>query len=287
MSPVVVYDLFVSRHNHLFPKHTVCPVGRSGGQGDDNGGNSVCPVGRSGSNGDVDGGNSDGDVKVEQHGCTIRKSESQYFDTFESLPSLDLLSLDSICLPSVVEINGAEDGPLDHLPPTKPGFNAAMQGINFLPGGTSSSAASRFPVIFDSGASIAITGDRNDFVGTLQAPPPGLTIGGMARGAKVEGIGLVKWKFKTSSGAMTLAVVCYYVPACSARLLSPQRLFKKSKGIDGSFAIKEDHAILTINDNPPLIIDYEDTTFLPVGLAWNAEQSPNIIHPSASQLVCN
>jgi Integrase core domain. len=144
------------------------------------------------------------------------------------------------------------------------------------------SSVKRFPVIFDSGASIAITGDRSDFVGPLRAPPAGLTIGGMARGAAVEGIGLVKWKFKTSTGAMILSVTCYYVPACSARLLSPQRLFNKKKGIAGSFSVEEDHATLLINENPPFIIDYDSTTFLPVGLASNAAQSPSIIQPNVN-----
>jgi Integrase core domain. len=142
-------------------------------------------------------------------------------------------------------------------------------------------------VIFDSGASIAITGDKKDFVVPLQALPAGLTIGGMARGAKVEGIGLVRWKFKTPTGTMILSVTCYYVLACGARLLSPQRLFNKKKGLVGSFSIEEDHATLMINDNPPCIIEYENTTFLPVGLAWNATQTTKMLHPSANLCVTN
>lgn len=111
-------------------------------------------------------------------------------------------------------------------------------------------------MILDSGASIAITGDKRGFVGPLQAPPPGLAIGGMAQGATVEGI-----------SPMIPSVTCYYVPVCGVRFLSPQHLFNKTKGIVGSFAIEEDHATLTINDNPPFIIEYENSTFLPVGLA--------------------
>jgi hypothetical protein len=180
---------------------------------------------------------------------------------------------------NVVTFDCGERGILTHDPPSPAGMKAAFNGFGLF---ECPSSSPRFPVIFDSGASIAISGDKTDFVGTLKTPPAGLTIGGMAQGAKVEGIGLVRWKFKISSGAMILSVVCYYVPTCRARLLSPQRLFNKHKGITGSFALKEEHAVLSINDNHPLIVDYEDTTFLPVALAWNADQSSTVIHPCAN-----
>jgi hypothetical protein len=271
MSPIVVRDLFMYRYRNLFqePSHDAVgsPVWRSSHESKDSAtiDQSFVPGG---------GGNASATDDLS----------TQFYDALESIPSLDLFHLDPVCCSSSMEINCIETGTLDHCSPSRPGLNAALSGINFLYELTPSSVP-RFPVIFDSGASIAITGDKTDFVGPLTAPPSGLTIGGMARGATVEGIGVVKWKFKTPSGSMTLSVVCYYVPACSARLLSPQRLFKKSKGIDGSFSIREEHAILTINDNPPLVLDYEETTFLPVGLAWNATQSQNIIHPSVNLCV--
>jgi hypothetical protein len=266
MSPFAVYDLHTFRYQSLFGSNDGLVVGRSMTSASKD---VVVP--------------SEGVSDTTSPAPTSNPPVDVFYDSFETLPSLDLFHLDSICCcPSVeVDVDGSEVGPFLHVAPSRPGMHAAMHGVTLLDEFPPSSKK-RFPVIFDSGASIAITGDKNDFVGSLQAPPPGLTIGGMAKGAKVEGIGLVRWKFKTTTGVMTLSVVCYYVPACSARLLSPQRLFKRVKGLTGSFAIKEEHAVLTINDHPPLIIDYEETTFLPVGLAWNANDSSNLMHPSAN-----
>lgn len=262
MSPLVVYDLHRSRMRALFAatihqERAIAPTCQD-----------LHPQPKNGS-----------------QKKAVDPEEPMYADACETLPSLDLLDLDTLTSEDILEFDCTESGPLQHANPTAPRLNAALAGTNLLNLDVSP-LQRRFPVIFDSGASIAIT-DKTDFVGPLQAPPAGLTIGGMARGAKVEGIGLVKWKFKTPTGAMILSVTCYFVPACSARLLSPQRLFNKKKGLVGSFSIEEDHAALVINDNPPFIIEYENTTFLPVGLAWNATQTTTLLQPSANLCVTN
>ena len=92
----------------------------------------------------------------------------------------------------------------------------------------------RHSVIFDTGASLAITPDRADFDGSLTLPKGDLRLGGMANGLKIEGMGLVTWTF--SNGAEDDVVVrglAYYVPKAKARLLSPQRLFDASTGLQG------------------------------------------------------
>ena len=53
----------------------------------------------------------------------------------------------------------------------------------------------RQPVIFDTGASLAITPDKSDFDGTLSVPKGDLRLGGMAIGLKIEGMGAVTWTF--------------------------------------------------------------------------------------------
>jgi hypothetical protein len=102
--------------------------------------------------------------------------------------------------------------------PSLPGLNAAMNGVNFLDC-LRSSSLERFPVIFDSGASVAISGNKGDFVGDIIPPFRELTLGGMAKGTKVEGIGLVHWTFHNGRETLTLALKCYYVPNCKVRLL--------------------------------------------------------------------
>jgi hypothetical protein len=210
-----------------------------------------------------------------------------YVDAHEVLPSLDLFQLDGLCTaPLVVDcthLTSSDD--LSDPIPSKPGLNAAIQGIHYMDC-LAPSHLNRFPVIFDSGASVAISGDRNDFVGALQIPFRDLRLGGMAQGAKVEGIGVVHWTFYTGKSALTLALQCYYVPDCQARLLSPQRLFKAERGITGEFSVREENAVLTISNHPELVIEYERTSNLPVGLAYNAKsQNQDRIYPQANLCV--
>jgi hypothetical protein len=54
---------------------------------------------------------------------------------------------------------------------------------------TFDSSSSRHPVIFDTGASLAITPHQTDFTTSLTLPPGDLRLGGMANGLKIEGIG--------------------------------------------------------------------------------------------------
>jgi hypothetical protein len=208
--------------------------------------------------------------------CLGRDEDEVFYDAVETIPSFDFLRLPDLELfrPNIfIDCTGHKDS---HLQPSKPGLNAALQGVNFLDC-LAPSRLNRFPVIFDSGASIAISGNKGDFVGTLRPPARELRLGGMARGAKVEGIGTVHWQFSTQTCNLTLALTCYYVPDCQARLLSPQRLFNSQRGVNGSFVIREEHAVLHLNDHPPLIVDYDTNNNLPVGLSHNSEQSPSVL----------
>ena len=80
------------------------------------------------------------------------------------------------------------------------------------------------PVIFDTGASLAITGDKEDFIKDTYHEVTSMKLGGMASGATIAGCGNVVWTFACNNGDQ-LAVItkCYYVPSANARLLSPQK----------------------------------------------------------------
>jgi hypothetical protein len=87
----------------------------------------------------------------------------------------------------------------------------------------------RQPVIFDTGASLAITPDKTDFDGPLTIPKGDLRLGGMANGLKIEGMGPVTWTFSNGSAAdVVVRGMAYYVPKATARLLRPQHLFDSS-----------------------------------------------------------
>jgi hypothetical protein len=55
------------------------------------------------------------------------------------------------------------------------------------------------PVIFDTGASLVITSHLSDFV---EPTAYDLKLGGMAKGKKITGRGLIIWNFKSTSGAI-------------------------------------------------------------------------------------
>ena len=54
-------------------------------------------------------------------------------------------------------------------------------------------------------------------------------------------------------------------------LLSPQRLFKKNKGIIGEFTCRKEHASLQFQGVPNIIIDYDSRSKLPIALGKNKE----------------
>jgi hypothetical protein len=50
-----------------------------------------------------------------------------------------------------------------------------------------------FPVIYNTGATLAVTGMHTNFTGDNQVPKMDLRLGGMARGLRIAGIGTVHW----------------------------------------------------------------------------------------------
>ena len=153
------------------------------------------------------------------------------------IPQNDILDVSSICLPETTvqcDYHTSYDVTLDTTPaptlsPTPQGLIATALGYVNL---KYSCAISSFPVIFDSGASLAITFDESDFVGAIR-PLSNQYLGGLANGLEIKGIGTVYWKFRSKTGVMTVVSSAYYGPAARARLISPQRLFNAAKWVVG------------------------------------------------------
>jgi hypothetical protein len=81
-------------------------------------------------------------------------------------------------------------------------------------------------IIFDKGASLAISPFRSDFVADPTPLARPTQMGGMGKGLKIEGIGTVAWTFTAKDKSeIQLRVRAYFVPATKARLLSPQKIF--------------------------------------------------------------
>ena len=87
----------------------------------------------------------------------------------------------------------------------------------------------------------------------------------------IEGVGYVHCSFKSGIMCLVIKAKCYYVPDSKACLISPQRLFRKEAGINDKFVCEEDNASIHFNALPPLVIDYDSRTHLPVALAKNVD----------------
>jgi hypothetical protein len=131
------------------------------------------------------------------------------------------------------------------------------------------SLPSSFPVIVDSGASLAVSPSEHDFVGPINYYASERRLGGMAGGMKIKGVGRIAWSFKTPTGVLTVHSKCYFVPSAKARLMSPQQLFSEADGINGSLTCKEKLASLTFDSIGTLDIPYDPNNHLPIALAKN------------------
>jgi hypothetical protein len=137
----------------------------------------------------------------------------------------------------------------------------------------------RFPSIMDTGASLAISGNKSDFVGKMQRVAEGLCLGGMANGMPIEGVGDVIWTFDDVQGnEISIKTKAYYVPKAKSRLLSPQRIFNKKRGVSGCFSGDEEKFSVKFNDLPALEMKYDARNSLPIGYARNggATESPQV-----------
>ena len=84
---------------------------------------------------------------------------------------------------------------------------------------------STFQVIWDSGATISISHDRNDFVGEFETTGIMGRLQGLAAGLAIKGKGRVAWSFHDVNGMLrTILVPGLYVPNCPARILATTSL---------------------------------------------------------------
>ena len=87
--------------------------------------------------------------------------------------------------------------------------------------------ANTSPIIWDSGASISISPDPEDFNGTLTPPGAITRLKGIARGLQIKGKGEVTWAIHDTDGNLRMIKVpAFYVPGIKVRLLSTTSLLQ-------------------------------------------------------------
>ncbi|KAL7580852.1 hypothetical protein ACA910_001125 [Epithemia clementina (nom. ined.)] len=131
-------------------------------------------------------------------------------------------------------------------------------------------AQASYPIIWDLGASISITFQRNDF--SLPIVALSLRVKGIANKMKVAGEGTVLWTFQDDAGMMRLLKVhALYVPKTSVRLLSTTDLLKVYK--DEKIISKEHKLTLTGIEGDPsrqsITVKINLTNNLPVSYGYD------------------
>jgi hypothetical protein len=103
-------------------------------------------------------------------------------------------------------------------------------------------------VLVDTGASVCITHERNDFTSPLILPDKPMVIGGLAHGLAMEGKGTVDWTFLMDDGHFwTVSLEAYYVPQGGRRLLSPQTIDQQLK-TGATFSIDGETGTLSLKN---------------------------------------
>jgi hypothetical protein len=117
-------------------------------------------------------------------------------------------------------------------------------------------------VIFDTGARLAISPHRSDFL-DVKPLAKRTQLGGMGKGLEIEGIGALVWTFDaTDKSEVERRTNAYYVPGAKVCLISPQKLFDKKRGVFGHFYGDEDKFSLKIGNCPEIEVGYCTTSGL-------------------------
>ena len=194
-------------------------------------------------------------------------------------PTYDPIHFNDLCV-TCHSVNGIYDTDANALEITQVGpacYSATTQGSNPFtdvdslahdPHALISMTTTKAAVIFDTGASLGITHDIQDFDKPLTIPKCDLHLGGMANGMKIEGVGPVTRTFSNKDGTeVQICSQCYFVPQSKRRLISPQHLFNKDKGVNGWYKGDEETFKLQFEGCPCLTVEYDSSNHLPIGNA--------------------
>ena len=85
------------------------------------------------------------------------------------------------------------------------------------------------PIVIDTGASVSLTPQPEDFVGPIR-PPSLKSLQGLKGSVNIVGEGTVEWRVRDVLGQVrTISTKGFYVPSASVRLFSPQTYLKEHR----------------------------------------------------------
>ena len=120
------------------------------------------------------------------------------------------------------------------------------------------------PIVIDTGASISLTANYNDFVGPIH-PATITELQGLSHTTKVHGIGKVEWTVRDMFGATrTIKTEAYYVPDATVCLSSPQTYFQEQQ--KGHLTLDHSSTTLQLHSGSTLQFPYNTNSNLLVML---------------------
>jgi len=127
-----------------------------------------------------------------------------------------------------------------------------------------SSSTDSLPIVIDTGASVTLSPNPDDFIGPIK-PCSATRVNGLSSSTIVAGVGTVRWTIRDVMGTVrSIKTEAYYVPAASIRLFSPQKYFKEQGS--GSLLADKDGATLTLQEGTRLVFPYQLGSTLPLML---------------------
>ena len=120
------------------------------------------------------------------------------------------------------------------------------------------------PIVIDSGASISLTANNNDFVGPIR-PATITELQGLSHTTKVHRVGQVIWTVRDVFGTTrTIKTQAYYVPEATVHLFSPQTYFREQQ--KGHLRLDHSSTTLQLHDGSLLHFPYNTNNNLPLML---------------------
>ena len=118
------------------------------------------------------------------------------------------------------------------------------------------------PIVIDSGASISLTANYNNFVGPI-CPATITELQGLSQTTKVHGVGKVEWTVRDVFGATrTIKPQAYYVPDATVCLFSPQTYFREQQ--KGHLRLDHSSTTLQLHNGSFLQFPYNANNNLPL-----------------------
>ena len=120
------------------------------------------------------------------------------------------------------------------------------------------------PIVIDTGTSLSLTANYNDFVGPIR-PSTITELQGLSHTTKVHSIGKVEWTVRDMFGATrTIKTEAFYVPDATVHLFCPQTYFREQQ--KGQLMLDHSSTTLQLHDRSTLQFPYNTNSNLPLTL---------------------